>query len=96
MDKQIDRAMGFAPVGMSLVALALVLGHVAAFRGLPPAKDEGPEAHIFQLLMVAQVPIILLFMVTAGRKSFVRILPVLGLQALAWIAAWGAVYFFNL
>jgi hypothetical protein len=41
---------------MSLAALALVLGHVA-IAGPGREADEGTAAHVFQLLMIAQVPI---------------------------------------
>lgn len=44
MEKQIELASGFAPIGMSLVALALVFGHVAAFGVHPPPRDESWEA----------------------------------------------------
>ncbi len=45
------------PVAMSIVALALVLGHVAVY-GIVHEADEGTPAHLFQLLMAAQVPIV--------------------------------------
>jgi hypothetical protein len=40
---------------MSLVALAMVLVHFAIY-GIVVESDEGTAAHIFQLLMVAQIP----------------------------------------
>jgi hypothetical protein len=50
----------FLPVAMSLIALALVLGHVALF-GVVHQADEGTAAHLWQLLMAVQVPIIAFF-----------------------------------
>ena len=47
----------YLPVAMSVAALALVAGHVALF-GVVRQADEGTAARVFQLLMVAQVPII--------------------------------------
>ena len=91
MNERMKRAIGYAPIAMSLVALVIVLYGIAKYGAHPP-KDEGWEAHVFQILMVAQIPIIVLYIVAAGSKSFVRILPVLGLQALAWLAACGTLY----
>jgi hypothetical protein len=45
---------------MSLIALALVLGHVALF-GVVHQADEGTAAHLWQFLMAVQVPIIAFF-----------------------------------
>ncbi len=50
----------FLPLAMSLIALAMVLVHFAIF-GIVEETDEGTAAHIFQLLIVAQVPFIALF-----------------------------------
>ena len=56
------------PVAMSIVALALVLGHVAVY-GIVHEADEGTPAHLFQLLMAAQVPIVAFFLLL--QKQFV-------------------------
>lgn len=45
---------------MSSIALLLVLAHVATV-GVEPQADEGAAAHIWQLLMVAQLPLIAYF-----------------------------------
>ena len=47
----------FVPLAMSLVALTMVLVH-AAIYGIVREADEGTAAHIFQILMAAQVPIV--------------------------------------
>ena len=47
----------YLPIAMSLAALSLLFGYVALY-GLARQEDEGGAAHTFQLLMVAQVPII--------------------------------------
>jgi len=47
----------FLPLAIALVALAMVLVHFAIF-GIVEEADEGTAAHIFQLLIVAQVPFI--------------------------------------
>lgn len=81
----------FAPILMSLAGLALVLVHYAHF-GIVPEADEGASAHLFQLPMAAQIPVILWF---AGRwlpaKPW-RALLVLVAQAFAAGAAFLSVY----
>ena len=52
--------LAFAPMAMSCAALAFVLRH-AVFVGLAPQADEGLEAHLWQLLMAGQLPLIALF-----------------------------------
>src|SRR5437867_1898406 len=49
------RPSGFLPLVMSSIALSLVLAHIATV-GVEPQADEGAAAHIWQLLMVAQLP----------------------------------------
>jgi hypothetical protein len=45
---------------MSLAALGTVLFHIALF-GIAPQPDEGASAHIWQLLMAGQVPVVIFF-----------------------------------
>jgi hypothetical protein len=45
---------------MSSIALLLVVGHVALI-GVAPQADEGAEVHLWQLLMLGQVPLIAYF-----------------------------------
>src|SRR4051812_27064106 len=54
------RPSAFLPLAMSVAALAVVLGHVAMF-GAAREADEGAAAHTFQLLLIAQVPIVVFF-----------------------------------
>jgi hypothetical protein len=77
---------------MSLLSLALVIEGVVQFGLHHREVDEGWQAHLFQLLMVLQVPIVLLFAATANWKQPNRVLLVLGLQAAASGAALGALY----
>jgi len=51
----------FAPLAMSFAALATVLLHVIRF-GTAREVDEGTSAHIWQLLMGAQLPVIAFFL----------------------------------
>ena len=72
------------PIAMSVVALAMILGYVAMF-GIVQNKDEGTPARIFQLIMLAQLPIAGYFAITWLPKQPKQSLIVLGLQAVAWI-----------
>ncbi len=58
----LKRPSALVPLGMSLTALSLVLGHVFVF-GIARQSDEGTEAHLWQLLMAGQVPVIAFFAV---------------------------------
>jgi hypothetical protein len=89
------RPSAFLPVGMSLVALALVLGHILMF-GPAREADEGTAAHMFQLLMAAQVPIVALFAIKWLSQTPQQAVQVLALQAVAALAALAPVFYFNL
>jgi hypothetical protein len=82
----------FLPVVMSLAGLALVLIHAARF-GVVHEVDEGTSAHLFQILMVVQVPVVAFFAIKWLPQSPKRTLLILALQALAGIAAFASVYF---
>ena len=80
------------PLAMSLAALAMVLGHAAIF-GVIHEADEGTAAHIFQLLMAAQVPVVAFFAIKWLPRAPRQTLQVLALQAGAALAAIAAVFF---
>jgi hypothetical protein len=83
------------PLAMSFAALALVLGHVAVF-GVQREPDEGTAAHLWQLLMAGQVPIIAFFAVTSLPREPSPALVVLGLQIVAALAAAAPVFILGL
>lgn len=85
----------FLPLAMSLAALATVLGHVAIF-GAAREADEGTAAHIWQLLMIAQVPIITFFAIKWLPRTPRQALQLLALQAGAALAALAPVFLLNL
>ncbi len=82
----------FLPLTMSLVALSMVLVH-AAIYGIVHEADEGTAAHIFQILMVAQVPLIAFFAIKWLPRTPARAVQVLAIQAGAALAAITAVFF---
>ena len=79
------------PLALSLAALALVVGHAAVY-GVVHEADEGTAAHVFQLLMAAQVPIVMFFAIKWLPRAPRETLLVLALQAGAVIAALASVY----
>lgn len=48
------------PIAMSLAALAVIGAHLARF-GPAPQPDEGAAAHLWQLLMAGQVPVMIFY-----------------------------------
>lgn len=85
----------FIPVVMSLAALAIVLGHIAMF-GTAREADEGAAAHLWQLLMAGQVPVVAFFAIKWLPQNPKQALQVLALQVAAGLAALAPVYYFNL
>jgi hypothetical protein len=91
----IKQPSGWLPILMSLAALALVLGHVGLYGAVREA-DEGTPAHIFQILIVAQLPIIAFFAIKWLPRSPGPALSVLTLQGTAVIVALAPVFYFGL
>jgi len=76
------------PLSMSLAALSMILIYVA-IHGITTSGtgggDEGAPARIFQLIMVAQLPIAGYFAIKWLPKRPKQSLIVLALQSVAWI-----------
>ena len=85
----------WVPLAMSFAAIATVLVHVVMF-GLAREPDEGTAAHIWQILMAAQVPIVAFFAIKWLPRTPRQALLVLVLQATAALAALAPVFFLNL
>jgi hypothetical protein len=76
----------WVPVAMSVVALVVVAGHLVA-SGSAPEVDEGAAAHVWQLLIVGQLPVIAWFALrrmSAGRSV---VAPVMAVQMAAMLLA---------
>jgi hypothetical protein len=86
---------GFLPVGMSLAALVVVLAHIAMF-GTARQADEGAAAHVWQILMAGQVPILAFFLIKWLPQAPRPTLLMLALQVVAALAAIAPVYFLHL
>jgi len=87
----IKRPSAWLPLAMSLAALALVLGHAAIF-GIVHEADEGAAAHVWQILMAAQLPIVAYFAFKWVPKQPRQSLQVLALLAGTWLVNFAAVY----
>ena len=85
----------FLPVAMSLTALTVVLVHVAVY-GVVREADEGAAAHIWQLLMAGQLPVLAFFAIKWMPRAPKQTLLVLALQAGAALASIAPVFFLNL
>jgi len=92
---QINRWTGVLPVAMSLAALAIVL--IAVTTGWERyAADEGTAAHLFQLLIAGEVPLVLLFLLTSERGRMATIIRLAAIQVAAVALALGSVAYFRL
>jgi FtsH-binding integral membrane protein len=91
----IHRPSAWLPIALSLAALGVVLVHVALF-GAAREADEGTAAHLWQILMAAQVPLVAFFAVRWLPRTPRQALLVLLLQAGAALAALAPVFLLNL
>jgi hypothetical protein len=87
--QQINRVSVKILIVLSLTALLAVLTGYTQ----PPQPDEGTAAHIFQLSIVALVPTLLVFFVTADRRQPLRSARSLAIPAAVLVLAFGALYY---
>jgi hypothetical protein len=80
---------------MSVAALAVVLIHIVRF-GTAREADEGTSAHLWQILMAGQLPIIAFFAIRWLPRNPKPALLVLVIQAIAGLAALSPVYYLGL
>jgi hypothetical protein len=74
---------------LSITALLAVLsGYIQ-----PPQADEGTAAHIFQLSIVALIPMFVLFLTTTDWRQPWRSARFLALPGTALVLAFGALYY---
>jgi hypothetical protein len=83
------------PVAMSFAALAMVLVHLT-LAGSSPEADEGTAAHVFQLLLAGQAPIVAFFAIKWLPRLPGETLMMIGLQAGAAMLALAPVVIFDL
>ena len=98
--ERVNRASAIALVVLSLTALATVIIGLALPAMMSTHRpsvqaDEGTGAHIFQLSILALVPVGLVFLATADWTQPLRSLRRLALPAAAVVLAFGVLYFFE-
>jgi hypothetical protein len=86
----------FVPMLMSVAALALLLGSIAVHSDAVRDSDEGAIAHIWQLLMAGQLPLLAYFVFRWLPRVPRLTLYVLALQIGAALAAMAPVYYLGL
>jgi heme/copper-type cytochrome/quinol oxidase subunit 4 len=87
--ERLNRISGNAVIVLSLIALLAVC---SGFFQAPQA-DEGSSAHIFQLAIVALLPMILFFLGTANWKEPWRSVRPLALSAIVLVVAFTALFY---
>ena len=97
----VRKPSAFVPLAMSVTALALlggayIFGLVTGQGGLVREPDEGSIAHLWQLLMAGQLPVLAFFAIKWLPQAPKQALCVLALQGGAVLAAMAPVYFLNL
>ncbi len=85
----------FIPVAMSLSALTLLIVHIAVY-GVAREADEGATAHLWQVLMAGQLPVLAFFAIKWLPKAPRPTLGVLAVQVCAVLASMAPVFYFNL
>ena len=90
----LKRPTALITVAMSVAALATVMGY-AAMHGTARQADEGAAAHLWQLLMTGQVPVVAFFAIKWLPVAPRQALPVVALQIGAALAAMFPVWWFQ-
>ncbi|HKF21048.1 MAG TPA: hypothetical protein VKE93_05735 [Candidatus Angelobacter sp.] len=87
--QHVNRISGRVMLILSLIAfLTVLIGYTQ-----PPLPDEGALAHVFQLSIVAVVPMILLFFASADWKKPWRSARPLAFSGAFLFAAFAALYY---
>ena len=73
----------WTPIAMSVVAIAILTLALTTGWGKGPPGDEGAAAHLWQLLVGLQVPLIVVYLATADWRRPLGVAAILGLQILA-------------
>jgi len=89
------RPSAFVPIAMSVAALLMVLASIAVF-GVVRETDEGAVAHLWQILMGGQLPLLAFFLIKWLPRAPKAALSMLALQILAALAAMAPVYILGL
>ncbi len=83
------------PIAMSLLALVTIAWSIVV-SGAAREADEGAAAHLWQVLVVGQVPFVAWFMAKRARRDLRQGAVILAAQLGAVLAAVAPVYFLGL
>lgn len=88
----------FVPLAMSVTALAMLLCDLAIYGVAHELAqtDEGTVAHLWQILMAGQLPIVAFFAIKWLPRAPKQAIPVVALQVAAVLASMAPVYFLGL
>lgn len=97
----VRKPSAFVPLAMSIAALALlggayIFGLATGQSSLVREPDEGSVAHLWQLLMAGQLPVLAFFAIKWLPQAPKQALCVLALQVAAVLAAMAPVHFLHL
>jgi hypothetical protein len=97
----VRKPSAFLPLAMSMTALTLLAGAyifavATGHGGLQRQPDEGAIAHLWQLLMAGQMPVLLFFGIKYLPRAPRQTVCVFALQVGAALAAMAPVYFLHL
>ena len=100
MSSVLKHPSAWLPIAMSLAVIAMeisVFSYMAAIHApIVRQSDEGVVAHLFQILMGGQIPVIAFFAVKFLPEKPKQASIVLALQLLAGLAACFPVWYFHL
>jgi cytochrome bd-type quinol oxidase subunit 2 len=82
---RVNRLAVWIPFLCSGVAFGIVMANIIA--GVQPQSDENASAHLWQLLMVAQLAFMVVFVATANWRHSKRQTTIVALQLAAFVAA---------
>jgi hypothetical protein len=92
----IKEPIAYLPLWMSVTAMAFVLSKIAGdfvtYGVVVRDRDEGAVAHMWQLLMCAQVPVLAFFAIKWLPRAPLKTVNVLALQAGAVLANFAVVF----
>ena len=89
--RALKRPSAFIPIVMSLIAVAVVVIRITS-HGTAPQTDESTAAHLWQILMVAQVPVIVFFAIKCVPQAPRTAFCVVAVQVAVALAALAPVF----
>jgi hypothetical protein len=94
MESLLKRPSALIPIAMSTAAVTVIVFYIVLF-GTARQEDEGTAAHLWQLLMAGQLPVIAFFAIKWLPIEPTRALGVLALQMVAAFCAAFPVWYFK-